>query len=142
MTHRPMARLKGDRGSGMVTGLVLMFVFTAGAVVWLARDVDRAISNRSAAQSVAFQAARSGAQQVETSALRTGASTGVVIDDAAARRAAAATAAQLFDSHRLDGKVTSIVVELDRVTVTVEVTDAGRTVTGVGSARAVEVGGS
>jgi hypothetical protein len=124
----------------MVTGLVLMFVFTAGAVVWLARDVDRAISNRSAAQSVAFQSARSGAQQAETTTLRAGSSAVVTIDDAAARRAAAATATQLFDAYRLDGRVTAIVIDLDRVTVTVEVTDAGRVVTGVGSARAVEVG--
>jgi Tfp pilus assembly protein PilX len=137
-----MNRLRGDRGAGMVTGLVLMFVFTAGAVVWLARDVDRAISNRTAAQSVAFQAARSGAQQVETTTLRTGSSAVVAIDDAAARRAASATATQLFDAYRLDGRVTSIVIDLDRVTVTVEVSDAGRVVTGVGSARAVEVGRS
>jgi hypothetical protein len=46
----------------MATSLVLLFTFTAGGVVWLARDVDRAISNRAAAQSIAFQAARSGAQ--------------------------------------------------------------------------------
>ena len=57
----------------MVTGLVLLFAFTAGGVIWLARDVNRSVSNRSAAQSIAFQAARSAAQQVGITSLREGA---------------------------------------------------------------------
>lgn len=135
-----MKRLSGDRGAGMVTGLVLMFAFTAGAVVWLARDVDRSISNRSAAQSIAFQSARSGAQQLDQDRLRS-ADADLAVDERAARRVAAATASQLFDAYRLDGTVIRIAVEGDRVTVAVEVVDAGRTVTGIGSARAVEAGG-
>ena len=44
----------------MVTALVLLFAFTAGGVIWLSRDVNRRVSNRSAAQSIVFQAARVG----------------------------------------------------------------------------------
>ena len=54
-----------------MTALVLLFAFTAGGVIWLSRDVNRRVANRSAAQAIAFQAARSGAQQVEVAALRT-----------------------------------------------------------------------
>ena len=53
-------RWQGDRGSGLVTGITLIFAFTFLGLVWLARDVDRSVSNRSTAQSIAFQAARSG----------------------------------------------------------------------------------
>ncbi len=58
-------RGRGERGSAVVTALVLLFVFTAGGVIWLSRDVNRVITNRSAAQSIAFQSARAGAQQVD-----------------------------------------------------------------------------
>jgi Tfp pilus assembly protein PilX len=133
-----MSRLRGDRGAGMVVGLVLMFAFTAGAVIWLARDVDRSISNRSAAQSIAFQAARSGAQQLDVAALRRDAPGAGTLDDGRVRLVAAETADRLLGAYRLHGQVTDISVLLDRVTVTVEVTDGGRTVTGIGSARAVE----
>ncbi len=50
-----------ERGAGLVVGIALMFAFTFLGLVWLARDVDRAVSNRSAAQAIAFQSARSGA---------------------------------------------------------------------------------
>ena len=59
-----MNRPERDRGSATVTALVLVFAFTAGAVIWLASDVNSRVADRSAAQSVAFQAARAGAQQV------------------------------------------------------------------------------
>ncbi len=120
----------------MATALVLLFAMTAGGVVWLARDVDRAISNRSAAHSVAFQAARSGAQQVDVVHLRTW--DVVVVDEMAARAESTAVAVRLLDAYRLDGEVTSIDVDGDRVTVVVTVTDGGRTVTGIGSARATD----
>jgi hypothetical protein len=102
--------------------------------VWLARDVDRSVSNRSAAQSIAFQAARSGAQAADVSTLR-GAPT-PELDDGAARRAAAATATALFTSYGLTGSITEVRIEAERVTVSVAVTDAGRTVTGTGTVRA------
>lgn len=127
-------RLRGERGAGLATGMVLLFAFTAAAVIWLARDVDRAISNRGAAQSIAFQAARSGAQHVDQDGMR---NTGVVrVDAAAAHHESTQTAGRLLAAYGLTGAVTSIAVDGDRVTVTVEVLDAGRVVTGVGTARA------
>jgi hypothetical protein len=120
----------------MVAGVVLMFAFTAGAIIWLARDVDRAVSDRASAQSIAFQAARSGAQQVDIDALRRRPGGPIDIDPELAGSAAAATAARLLDAYDLDGRITSIDIVGDRITVALEVETAGRTVTGAGSARA------
>ena len=131
-----MSRGRGDRGSAMVVGVVLMFAFTAGAIIWLARDVDRAVSDRASAQSIAFQAARSGAQLVDIDALRRVPGGTIDIDRELARVAAEATAARLLEAYDLDGRITAIDVVGDRVTVAVEVNTAGRTVTGAGSARA------
>lgn len=119
----------------MVTGLVMMFALTAGGVIWLARDVDRSISHRSSAQSIAFQAARSGAQQVDVVAIRGGAIAPIPLDPAAARAVAHRTADDLFDSYGLDGTVVAIDVAGAQISVTVEIHDGGRTVTGAGSAR-------
>ena len=128
-------RLRGDRGSGLVAGIVLIFAFTFLGMVWLARDVDRGVSNRSAAQSIAFQAARSGAQSASIADLR-GSDAAVGIDERAARLAATATAGALFASYGLEGSITSIDINGHRVAVTVEITDAGVTVTGAGTVRA------
>jgi Tfp pilus assembly protein PilX len=130
----PHGQCRGDEGAGLVAGFVLLFAFTFLGLVWLARDVDRSVSNRSAAQSIAFQAARSGAQAADVSTLR-GALT-PALDEDAARRAAAATATTLFTSYGLTGSITEVQIEADRVTVSVAVTDAGRTVTGTGTVRA------
>jgi hypothetical protein len=119
----------------MVTGVVLMFAFTAGAIIWLARDVDRAVSDRASAQSIAFQAARSGAQQVDVDVLRRP-EAAIAIDPDLARPAAEETATRLFGAYDLDGRITAIEVVGDRITVTLEVETAGRSVTGTGSARA------
>ena len=126
-------RGQGDRGSGLVTGITLIFAFTFLGLVWLARDVDRSVSNRSTAQSIAFQAARSGAQAATVADLRTG--DAVVIDGDTARASASRTATALFDSYGVAGTITSIAVEDDRVTVSVSITDAGKTVTGLGTVR-------
>lgn len=126
-------RFGGERGTGLVAGIALIFAFTFLGLVWLARDVDRGISNRSAAQSIAFQAARSGAQVASIADLRTGAT---VIDAPAARRASISTADALFRSYGVDGRVTSVQVAADSVSVAVTITDGGRTVTGAGSVRA------
>ena len=126
-------RCSDDRGSGLVVGIVLIFAFTFLGLVWLARDVDRGVSNRSAAQSIAFQAARSGAQSAAITDLRSGAT---LVDPAAASRAATSTAGALFTSYGLDGAVTSIEVVADSVSVSVTITDDGRTVTGAGTVRA------
>ena len=131
-------RLRGERGSGLVAAIALIFAFTFLGLVWLARDVDRGVSNRSAAQSIAFQAARSGAQAASISDLREGASNDVdvPVDEAAAREAAQRVATSLFASYGVDGTVTSIVVDFDKVSVSVTITDGGQTVTGAGTVRA------
>ena len=137
MTDVQLTRLHGERGSAIVTALVLLFSFTAGAVIWLARDVDRVVSNRSAAQSIAFQAARSGAQQVIVNDLRDRAEDAVVIDLPRARVEAHRTANRLFDEYDVDGIVT--IVRLDgplHVVVELTIRDSVGEVTGVGSAEA------
>jgi hypothetical protein len=119
----------------MVTGLVLLFAFTAGGVIWLARDANRSVSNRTAAQSIAFQAARSGAQRVGVGALRQGAR--VLVDEDAARSAAQSTAADLFSGYGVDGEVVRVtIVPPDMVEVEVRISDPAGDVTGVAAARA------
>ena len=128
-------RCRGDRGMATVTGLVLLFAFTAGGVVWLARDANRSVSNRTAAQSIAFQAARSAAQQVAVESLRQGAEIRVDVD--AARRAAASTAADLFSGYEVDGRVVNVtVVPPDIVRVEVRISDPAGDVTGIAAASA------
>lgn len=118
-----------------MTGIVLIFAFTFLGLVWLARDVDRGISNRSAAQSIAFQAARSGAQASAIGEVRSDADAATV-DPIAARRAATRTADALFDSYDVDGSVTSIEIDDALVSVTVRIVDGGITVTGAATVRA------
>jgi len=129
------SRWRGERGAGLVAGVALIFAFTFLGLVWLARDVDRGVSNRSAAQSIAFQAARSGAQAASIRDLRSGDPTGS-IDEGRARQAAARTADALFASYGLDGSVSSVLVTGDAVSVAVTVTDGSVTVTGAGTVRA------
>lgn len=126
-------RFRSDAGSGLVAGIALIFAFTFLGLVWLARDVDRGVSNRSAAQSIAFQAARSGAQATAITDLRSGVT---LVDPVAARRAASSTAGALFTSYGVDGAITSIEVVADSVSVAVTITDDGLTVTGAGTVRA------
>ncbi len=129
-------RGRGERGTALVTALVLLFAFTAGGVIWLSRDVNRRVSNRSAAQSIAFQAARSGAQQVSVGALRGVGPSAIVIDGEAAQEQAFRVAVRLFDEYDVDGSVERITIDGDRVEVEVEIADPAGDVTGVGSARA------
>ena len=131
--RRGPGRGRGEQGAGLVAGIALIFAFTFLGLVWLARDVDRGVSNRSAAQSIAFQAARSGAQSAAVTDLRSGST---LIDPAAATSAATATAGALFASYGVDGSVTSVEVATDSVSVTVSIVDDGRTVTGAGTVRA------
>lgn len=132
---RDPRRGRGERGTALVTALVLLFAFTAGGVIWLSRDVNRRVSNRSAAQSIAFQAARSGAQQVSVGALRRGGADTIVIDTDAARTQATRVALRLFDEYEVDGSVRRITVDGDQVTVEVVIADPAGDMTGVGSAR-------
>lgn len=132
-------RFGDDRGSGLVAGIAFMFAFTFLGLVWVARDVDRGISNQSAATSIAFQAARSGAQAARIDEVRDGDFDG--LDAEGARAASSSTATQLFASYGVSGTVASIEVDLaaSKVIVTITITDGGKTVTGVGAAEAVEV---
>ena len=123
-----------DRGAGLVVGIAVMFAFTFLGLVWLARDVDRAVSNRSAAQAIAFQSARAGAQAAVVPGLRSGDQP--IVDDAAAHAAASRTAEALFASYEVSGRITSIAVGVDDVTVAVAIDDDGHTATGIGTVRA------
>lgn len=118
----------------MVTALVLMFAFTAGGVIWLSRDVNRRVSNRSAAQSIAFQAARAGAQQVSLGSLRDGGVDEIVIDVHRAREQANGVARRLFVEYEVTGTVDSVAVDGEIVTVTVTIQDPAGDVVGVGAA--------
>jgi hypothetical protein len=130
---------RDERGSGLVAGIAFMFAFTFLGLVWVARDVDRGISNQSAATSIAFQAARTGAQAARVDDVRSGEFAG--LDPVRARAAATSAAAQLFASYGVAGSVTSIEVDLaaSKVFVTITISDGSKTVTGVGAAEAVEV---
>ena len=141
MTREPGSgdrlRTHGDRGSGLVAGIAFMFAFTFLGLVWVARDVDRGISNQSAATSIAFQAARSGAQSALVDDVRSGEV--AALDQAAARSAARSTATQLFRSYGVNGAVAGIDIDHSTVVVTVTIVDGSKSVTGVGAAEAVEV---
>lgn len=136
MRSRSDRRCDGDRGTGLVAALALIFAFTFLGLVWLARDVDRGVSNRSAAQSIAFQAARSGAQAASVPDLRRTTDGGVRLDPTAAEAGARQAAARLFSSYGVDGTTTSVTVDDDRVSVSVSIVDGSVTVTGSGTVRA------
>ena len=135
MSDAVTRRCRGDRGMAMVTGLVLLFAFTAAGVVWLAVDVNRSVSNRTSAQSIAFQAARSGAQQLGVAAFRADAAP--VIEHERARQAARSTAEELLGGYRLEGDVVRVtILGVDAVEVEVRIIDPAGDVTGVAAARA------
>lgn len=127
----PARACRSEQGSSMVAAIAIMFAVTFLGLVWLARDVDRARSNEGAAEAIAFQAARSGAQAASIGALRTGE---VRIDPAAAASAATTAAQRLFASYDVAGEVTSVRVDVPARSVRVEVriTDGAISVTGVG----------
>ena len=132
------ARGRGDRGSAIVAAVVLMLSIVGGSLVWLTWDVDRAVNAAADADAVAFQAARAGAQAIEPASLRAGSPT---IDAEQAQRRAEEAATSLLDANLTTGRVTGVVVASNRLTVTVEIVEAGRRVTGQASVRlAVGVG--
>jgi Tfp pilus assembly protein PilX len=112
-------RCRGERGTAFVAALVVMFTVTGVAAIWLARDVNQRVSDRSALQSVAFQAARAGAQQLEVADLRSGGSGALLIDEAAARAAARTAALRLATSYDLDVQMVSQGYRGDQATWTV-----------------------
>lgn len=125
-----------EAGAGLVLAITVIFAVTFGGLVWLARDVDRSVSNRSTASSIAFQAARSGAQAARISDLRGGREP--TLDPAAAHAAAVDTATRLLRDYKASGTV-DVDVGVDRVTATVSISEAGRTVTGVATVEARRV---
>lgn len=141
-------RLRGDRGQAFVVALVILFTFTGAAAIWLARDVNQRVSDRSALQSVAFQAARSGAQQIDLGGLRGDRGEGVVIDEGAAREAASETAELLASQYGLEARIIAQGYDNGRVdtwTVTLALnadpgdnTDGSLSVTGVAHAEVGE----
>ena len=131
-------RLHDERGSGLVAGIAFMFAFTFLGLIWLAGTVDRGISNQSAATSIAFQAARAGAQEAQPDKIRGGEIQN--LDVARAQAAASETATTLFTSYGLTGQATATTeVTGTTVIVTVIINDGSKTVTGRGAAEAVEV---
>ena len=125
----------GERGSAVVTALVLLFAFTAGGVIWLSRDVNRVVTNRSAAQSIAFQSARAGAQQVDVGALRGSGEPTVVLNEARARTEGRRIADELFAAYGVSG-TSSMAIAGDTVTVTVTILDRVGDSTASGSVQA------
>ena len=139
MIRRVTPRQDDDRGSATVAAIVLMLSLIGGSLLWLTWNVDRSINAAGDADAIAFQAARAGAQAIDLASLRTATPT---LSAANAPQMATDAAAALFASNETTGRVISVNVEPDRVTVVVEITEAGRTVTGQGTARiAVGVGG-
>ena len=118
-----------------MAALVLLFAFTAGGVIWLSLDVNRVVSNRSAAQSIAFQSARAGAQQVEVGSLRGGNSSSIVIDEQRAREEGRSIADQLFEAYGVVG-TSSMAIVGDTVSVTVTIDDPTGSQTATASVQA------
>ena len=132
--HRRQPGWGDDRGSVVLTTVVLMVTLTGGALIWLTRDVDRQIAAVSQANAVALQAARAGAQRLTPASLRSAHT--ITIDRDAANRAATTTASNLLDANHTIGRVETVLITGDRITVTVSITEAGRTVTGQATAHA------
>lgn len=109
-----------ERGTALVTATVLLFSFTAAAMVLLARDYDQRIATRSVAQAVAFQAARAGAQQIDVEVVRRDGL--IVLDRAAAEEQARLTAQRLLADQGETGSV-SVSIDGERVLVVVEIID-------------------
>lgn len=102
---------------------MLLFTLTAGGILYLTRDVNGVVTNRSAAQSIAFQAARAGAQQVDVDQLRGAPADEVVINAEAAEVEVELIAQRLLDAYGLVGLVEDTEISGDTVTVTVTVED-------------------
>lgn len=133
----PTARRgRGERGTAIITASVLLFTMTAAGILYLSRDVNRVVTNRSAAQSIAFQSARAGAQQVDVDALRTAGSDEIEIDAAAAAAESTRVGTILLDAYGLEGSVSSPGIDGDTVTISVTVTDRYGTQTATASVQA------
>ena len=134
--------LADDHGAGFSTpALIMLLALTAIACLSLLIDGGRATNAQRNANSIAFQAARSAAQQLDQTQLRTGS---IAVNDTATQ-AAHDTASLLLAEVDLTGQVTSVTIDDRTITVTLTATAAlttsavlGRsdvTVTGVGTTR-------
>jgi hypothetical protein len=117
----------------MVAAVTLTFTFMAGAFVWLSTTVDQSVHDRGQAAAVAFQSARAAAQAIDEDAAREGQ---ISLDLVRAEQAARATAVRLLASNGDTGSIVGLRIDGNRVTVTVEITTTGRSVTGSGTATA------
>lgn len=133
---------RNDDGAGFAVPLfVVLLAVTAAACLSLLIDGGRATTAQRNVHSIAFQAARSAAQELDPAALRNG----QIVVTSAADGAARSTAATLLDGAGLAGSVISVHINGRRITVTISATQSlttsaalGRssvTVQGVGSTR-------
>ncbi len=127
-------RVDRDVGSATVLMITLCFTFLAGSLLWLSRIVDQSLHDRTNAAAVAFQAARAGAQALDSGSARAGSLT---IDPDAARAAVISKIESLLTANGDTGSLTALSIENNRVTVSVTITTTGRPATGTGSATAV-----
>ncbi|HEX3090909.1 MAG TPA: hypothetical protein VHQ23_19800 [Ilumatobacteraceae bacterium] len=126
--------VRRDSGSATVLMITLCFTFLAGSLVWLSRTVDESLDDRTNASAIAFQAARAGAQVIDSDLARGGVA---VVDAVAARVAVASTTARLLAVNGDTGSVSNMTIDGNRVTVSVTITTTGRPATGTASATAV-----
>ena len=142
LTERCRRAWRNDEGVGFAAPLfILLLAATAGVTLAFLVDGGRATTAQRNANSIAFQASRSAAQELDTNALRDG---NIVVSPAAAD-AARSTASTLLDRAGLSGSVTSVNIDGRRITVTISANAnltssavLGRdtvTVQGVGSTR-------
>lgn len=142
LTQRSRRAWRNDEGVGFAAPLfILLLAATAGLSLAFLVDGGRATTAQRNANSIAFQASRSAAQELDTSALRDG----NIVVSAAADTAARNTASTLLNRAGLSGSVTSVDIDGRRVSVTISATAnltssaiLGRdtvTVQGVGSTR-------
>ena len=133
---------RNDDGVGLAAPLfVLLLAATAAISLAFLVDGGRATTAQRNANSIAFQASRAAAQELDQTALYSG----DIVVSASAESAARSTAATLLDQVGLTGSVTSVNIDGRRITVTVSATAnltssaaLGRdsvTVQGVGSTR-------
>lgn len=129
-------RFRSDKGTSMAAALVLLFTFTAGGIIWLGRDASQTVALRSTAQSIAFQAARAGAQEVALAGLRDESFSDPALDQAAVMRTAVLRADEMMVAYAVEGEVASVTIDGDdNVTVTVQLRGPGNSVvTGIGIA--------
>ena len=121
-----------DSGSAIVASITMLLTLVGGALIWLTWNVDRSINASSDADAIAFQSARAGAQALDPASLRTNTPT---LNSDTATQYATATAQTLLDANHTTGRVVSVVVGADRVTVRIEISEAGLTTSGQATVR-------